>query len=238
MLSFIVPAYNEERELAGTLEAIRHAAQSVSEEYEIIVVDDASTDATAEIAARCGARVVRIERRQIAAARNAGAKAAQGDVLFFVDADTRVSPVHICGALDSLRAGNSGGSARVAVDGNIPLWANIFIRLFCLFYFANNLGAGAFLFTTRNNFEAVGRFDEQLFIGEEVYLSLALKRLGRFKILPQPILTSGRKLRMYPARQILWRSLCIIMQGKRAVRSRDHLEIWYEGRREAVAHDN
>ncbi len=48
-----------------------------------------------------------------------------------------------------------------------------------------------------------GGFDEQYFVGEEVYFSLALKKLGRFKVLREPIVTSGRKLRMYPAKQFL-----------------------------------
>ena len=55
------------------------------------------------------------------------------------------------------------------------------LRAFCTLYFGLNLGAGAFLFTTRRNFEATGGFDEQYFAGEEVYFSLALRKLGRFK---------------------------------------------------------
>ncbi|HJT45077.1 MAG TPA: glycosyltransferase, partial [Chthoniobacterales bacterium] len=88
MLSFIVPAYNEEFELPSTLEAIRSAANGRA--HEIIVADDASTDRTSAIGREAGAKVVFIDRRQIAAARNAGARAAGGDVLFFVDADTRI----------------------------------------------------------------------------------------------------------------------------------------------------
>ena len=98
MLSFIVPAYNEELELPSTLSAIHAAAAANSEPYEIIVVNDGSTDATAAVAATAGARVVTIHRRQIAAARNAGAREARGDILFFVDADTRIAPQHVSGA--------------------------------------------------------------------------------------------------------------------------------------------
>jgi glycosyltransferase involved in cell wall biosynthesis len=232
MLSFIVPAYNEEFELARSLAATRTAAEATGEEYEIIVVDDGSTDATAAIAQRSGATLVQIQRRQIAAARNAGAKVARGKILFFVDADTQISPVHATEAIAALNAGFSGGSAQIRTDGIIPLWARIFIRLFTFVYFGNNLGAGAFLFTTRENFERIGRFDEKLFIGEEVFFSLALKKLGRFKILRSPILTSGRKLRMYSARQILSRSAWILSRGMRAAHSRKNLELWYEGKRE------
>ena len=232
MLSFIVPAYNEELELPSTIAAIRTAAASANQNYELIVVDDASTDATAEIAGKAGAQIVSINRRQIAAARNAGANIARGDILFFVDADTRINAAHIVDALAALRDGAVGGSARVAADGAIPLWGRIFITVFCAIYFANNLGAGAFLFTTRQNFDAVGGFDEQLFIGEEVYFSLAMKKLGRFKILREPILTSGRKLRMYSAGKILSQSFSIIIRGKRAACSREKLDFWYDGKRE------
>jgi glycosyltransferase involved in cell wall biosynthesis len=235
MLSFIVPAYNEELELASTLETIRAAAFRVAQPYEIIVVDDASTDATPEIAARAGAKVESINRRQIAAARNAGARVAQGEYLFFVDADTRINETHIAEAIAALEAGYVGGGARVTVDGVIPLWGRILLRAFCTLYFGLNLGAGAFLFTSRRNFDAIGGFDEQYFVGEEVYFSLALRRLGRFKLLWEPILTSGRKLRMYSARQILSNFFAVVIRGPRVIRSRAKLQVWYDGKRESGA---
>ena len=152
MLSFIVPAYNEELELPATLSAIHTAAVANSEPYEIIVVDDASTDATAQIAKSAGAVVVSVDHRQIAAVRNAGARAARGDIFFFVDADTIISSAHVAGARTALAAGCAGGSARVATDGLVPLWGRVFVRVFSAFYFTlANLGAGAFLFTTREN---------------------------------------------------------------------------------------
>ncbi len=232
MISFIVPAHNEELELPATLAAIHAAVMDFAQPYQIIVVDDASTDATSEIAMRAGAKVVRIERRQIAAARNAGGQAAQGEYLFFVDADTRIKQTHITEAIAALNAGYAGGSARVAMDGFIPLWGRMLLRGFSSVYFGLNLGAGAFLFTTRRNFEATGGFDEQYFAGEEVYFSLALKKLGGFKVLREPIVTSGRKLRMYPAKQFLGNFFGVIIGGPRAVRSRAKLRLWYDGKRE------
>lgn len=232
MISFIVPAYNEELELPSTIAAIREAAESAHQEYEIIVVDDASTDATADVAARAGARVLPINRRQIAAARNAGAQAARSEILFFVDADTRINSTHIIDAIAALEAGSPGGSARIVIDGAIPLWARIFTKVFCTIYFALNLGAGAFLFTSHKTFAAIGGFNEELFVGEEIFFSCALKKAGRFKVLREPILTSGRKLRMYSAGKILSRSLAIIACGMRAARSRDRLDLWYDGKRE------
>ena len=236
MISFIIPAYNEEAELAGTLAAIQAAASCAVQPYEVIVVDDASTDATPEIAARAGAKVVSINRRQIAAARNAGGRAAQGEYLFFIDADTRIDGTHVREAIAALEAGDTGGSARVTLDGFVPIWGQILLRAFCSLYFGGlNLGAGAFLFTTRRNFNAIGGFDEQYFAGEEVYFSFALRKLGRFKVLREPILTSGRKLRMYPAKQFLRNFFGVIIAGPRAVRSRAKLRLWYDGKRERGA---
>jgi glycosyltransferase involved in cell wall biosynthesis len=230
VISFVVPAYNEELELAATIAAIRSAAQD--RQHEIIVVDDASTDGTADIAKNAGATLVRINRRHIAASRNAGARASQGEILFFVDADTRINTKHVIGALTALENGCVGGGARVRVEEQIPLWARLSLNFFCTVYFALNLGAGAFLFTTRQNYESVGGFNEDFFIGEEVYFSIALRKLGNFKILREPVVTSGRKLRIYSAGQILKHSARVIFGGPRIARSREGLEIWYEGKRE------
>jgi glycosyltransferase involved in cell wall biosynthesis len=91
VISIIIPAHNEEALLGATLEALRAAIAGVDEPHEIVVVDDCSTDHTAEIARAHGARVVRADVHQIAAARNAGARAAAGEIFIFVDADTIVA---------------------------------------------------------------------------------------------------------------------------------------------------
>jgi len=232
MISFIVPAYNEEHELSDTLAAIREAAAGATQPFEIIVVDDASTDATPKIASDAGAKVIPINRRQIAAARNAGGRAAQGEYLFFVDADTRINRAHVSGGIAALEGGYAGGSARVAMDGFVPIWGRMLLRGFSSVYFGLNLGAGAFLFTTRRNFDVVGGFDEQYFAGEEVYFSLELKKLGGFKVLREPVVTSARKLRMYPAKDFLRKFFSVIVRGPRAIRSRAKLSLWYDGKRE------
>ena len=232
MISFIVPAYNEEHEISDTLAAIREAGSGLTQPYEIIVVDDASTDGTPEIASRAGAKVIPIKRRQIAASRNAGARAAQGEYMFFIDADTRINRAHVSEGIAALEGGCAGGSARVAMDGFVPLWGRMLLLGFSSVYFGLNLGAGAFLFTTRRNFDIVGGFDEQYFAGEEVYFSLELKKLGGFKVLREPVVTSGRKLRMYPATHFLRKFFGAIVRGPRGVRSRAKLGLWYDGKRE------
>jgi len=232
MISFVVPAYNEEHELSATLSAIREAASGSPQTYEIIVVDDASTDTTSKIASNGGAQVIPIDRRQIAAARNAGGRAAKGEYLFFIDADTRINRGHVNGGIAALEGGYAGGSARVAMDGFVPIWGRVLLCGFSSLYFGMNLGAGAFLFTTRRNFDLVGGFDEQYFAGEEVYFSLELKKLGGFKVLREPVVTSARKLRMYPAKVFLRKFFGVILRGPGGVRSRSKLSLWYDGKRE------
>ena len=87
-LSIVIPARNEEAVLTETIESVRRAAESTGKAWELIVVDDASTDRTAAIASERGAKVVPVELHNIGAVRNAGAKQARGQVLVFLDADT------------------------------------------------------------------------------------------------------------------------------------------------------
>src|SRR5262245_46069101 len=120
MISFVVPAHNEEHYLARTLAAIHTAARDVGEPYEVIVVNDASTDRTAAIAREHGARVLDVHNRHIAATRNAGAREARGDILFFVDADTQPNPSVVRAGLRALAQGAVGGGCVFQYDGWIP----------------------------------------------------------------------------------------------------------------------
>src|SRR5438034_3367165 len=92
MISFIVPAHNEQMQLGRTLQAIHGAAHAVGQPYEVIVVDDASVEATSEIARQNNARAVSVNHRQIAPTPNSGGRAPQGERFLFVDADTNISP--------------------------------------------------------------------------------------------------------------------------------------------------
>ena len=124
MLSFVVPAHNEEASVASVVAAIAAAATAAGAAHEIIVVDDASTDATAARAAAAGARVVPVAHRQIAATRNAGARAARGDILVFVDADTLIGADVVAGLMRALAAGAIGGGAAIRFDEPVPRWVN------------------------------------------------------------------------------------------------------------------
>ena len=232
MLSFIIPAYNEELLLPRTIEAIEAAARASGEPFEIIVVDDASTDRTAAIAAEHGARVVSVNHRQISRTRNAGARTAAGDFLFFVDADTLVTPAVVVGALAALRGGAVGGGCTVRFDGKLPLYGRLLLGVLLPVYRLLGIAAGCSLFCTREAFEKVGGFDERLLAAEELAFSRALRRIGRVVILRESVTTSGRKLRTWSGLEVLGLFARVALRGRRAVESRQGLDIWYGERRQ------
>jgi glycosyltransferase involved in cell wall biosynthesis len=87
-ISVIIPVFNGERFLSGCLDALKATAY---QHYELIVVDDCSTDGSVEISREKGARVLKMPRQTgPGGARNVGAREARGEVLFFVDADVVV----------------------------------------------------------------------------------------------------------------------------------------------------
>lgn len=232
MISFIVPAYNEERLLGATLDALRAAALAAGERYESIVVDDASTDRTAVIAKHHGAALVSVAHRQIAATRNSGARKANGDWLIFVDADTIVNEAVVRSAVAALRSGAAGGGAAVEFDGTVPLYARLLLPILVWSFRSAGLAAGCFLFCTRNAFVAVGGFDEAFYGAEELVMSRALKRYGRFVVLRQAVMTSGRKLRTHSVREMLALLARLALRGPGAVRQRQGMDLWYAERRE------
>lgn len=236
-VSFVIPAYNEESLLPRTLDSVHATARALGIDYEIIVADDASTDRTGQIAAERGARVVSVHHRQIAATRNSGARASGGGLLIFVDADTVVPAGPVSGALGVIASGGVAGGSTCAFDGAIPGWSRILVATLMVVYRWARLTPGAFLFCTREAFDAVGGFDETVFGGEEVLMARALDRYARtrgrrFTIVRSPIVTSGRKLRAYRGRELLVTLARISMRGPRGARRREGFEMWYGPRRE------
>ncbi len=227
MISFIIPAYNEEQLLGSTLTALNAAARELDTPFEVVVVDDASTDRTAAIAREQGARVISVKHRQIAATRNAGARQAQGDILFFVDADTQANAQAIRAGLRAIKQGAVGGGFLFHYDGWIPWWARILLPI------ANTAGrflkvvGGAFLFCRRADFEAIGGFCERYYAAEELVFVKALKRRGPFAIPWETVLTSNRKV----CTMSLWRAIGllfrVVVRGPESYLSREGLELWY-----------
>jgi glycosyltransferase involved in cell wall biosynthesis len=235
VISFIIPAYNEERLIGCTLATLRQAAQAVGEPFEIIVVDDASSDRTGAIAQEHHAQVILVNHRQIAATRNAGARIALGSLFVFVDADTLVGDTVLRAMLRAIRTGAVGGGCGFRFDGPLPLYAQVLQPLSVWLYRLIGLASGSFLFCTREAFAAVGGFNEELYAAEEGAMSLALKRLGRFVVLREQVETSGRKLRAYSPREIFCVLGRMLVSGGKSVRRRKGLEIWYGERRDDPA---
>ena len=233
MISFIVPAHNEEAWVGRCVSAIRSGMEVAGEPHEVIVVDDASSDATALVARQQGAQVIRVEHRQISATRNAGARQAQGDIFFFVDADTLVNASAIQSALRSVRAGAVGGGCVPRFDGRLPLWWRLtepfgtgVVRLLRF------LPSGACLFCTRGAFEATGGFNENYYALEDAIFVAALKRQGRFVVAGETVVTSGRKLRAHSFLSLARLFIRLALRGSRGLRERRGLEYWYQPERE------
>jgi len=231
MLSFIVPAHNEEHYLSRTLQAIHGAASALNRTYEVIVVDDSSTDDTPRIARANNATVIAVEHRQIAATRNAGARIAHGDQLFFVDADTTITSRLLGDALRYLDQGAAGGGALARFEGRVPLYAHVLIWWLGWLMRLAGITGGAFMFCSRRAFQDTGGFNERLYGGEDAAMSWALKREGRFVVLWQRVLTSGRRIR--GARGLLMLASLIRMAFfPGMLRRRSSVQsVWYESNR-------
>ena len=237
-LSVVVPAFNEERLLPETLHHVRAGLESLRRpgfSGELIVCDNNSTDRTAEIARAAGALVVFEPVNQIARARNSGAKAASGEWLLFVDADSSPAPELFLDMLEAIETGRCvGGGATIALPGAaaaVRAWVGAWNALSRTARWA----AGSFLFSETAAFRAVGGFSEALYAAEEIDFSRRLKARfpdRRFVILHRhPLVTSGRKAELYTPKEhlaFLWR---MATRGRRALRSREACSVWYDGRR-------
>ena len=103
LTSVVIPAYNEEQYLGRCLEALERQTFPV-DRVEVIVVDNGSTDATAEIARRYGVRVIAEPRKGVAHARQTGFATARGVVIVSTDADTVVPPSWVARIAEHFRA--------------------------------------------------------------------------------------------------------------------------------------
>jgi len=231
--SIIIPAFNEEALLPDTLAALATAMGQAGHRGQIVVVDNNSTDATADIARDRGARVVFEPVNQIARARNTGARHCETRWLVFVDADTIVPPALLGGALDRLHQGGwSGGGARVSTDQPLKGLGAVFLSVWNHFATHSRTAAGSFIFCRRDGFEAVGGFDQRLFAGEELVFSLACRRWSRPKglhfgiIADPPVITSARKLDAYGPAQVAALALLALFPPAVLLRSLVH-PLWY-----------
>jgi glycosyltransferase involved in cell wall biosynthesis len=231
-ISFVIPAYNEEQYLGKTLEQLIESAEAIGEPYEIIVVADGCTDGTADVARQHGTRLLEVELRHIAAVRNAGAGVATGDLFIFVDADTLIPPETLAATVRAIADGAAGGGAHPVLEPPIPWWAVVPLRLLvCLYFRSLRFVLGGYLFATRSAFEAMGGFDEQYFAAEDAAFCRTIRRHGRFVVLREPMITSGRKIEEMSTWEGISTSMRLVLRGRKALRQREGLGVWYEQRK-------
>lgn len=179
--SLVIPAYNEERCLPRLLDSVDEAKrryQGGEAAIEVIVADNASTDRTPAIARERGCRVVSVEKRAIAAARNGGARVATGEVLAFTDADMRIHPRTFDVIDDVLATGRVAGGATGTTMERWSLGIAATFALALPLVWLTGLDTGV-VFCRRQDFEAIGGYDESRRVAEDVAFLLSLRRLGR-----------------------------------------------------------
>jgi glycosyltransferase involved in cell wall biosynthesis len=241
--SVIIPAYNEEALLPQTLGSLKtYMSKTAGYVGEIIVVDNESTDRTAEVAASLGARVIHEPHRQIAKARNTGGEHAEGRYLIFLDADTMPTDGLLEATLRALESGDVvGGGTRVdaieklSVVMRLVLWC--WKMLSVMFHWA----AGSYVYCLKEAFDDVNGFDEDYYASEEIWFSKRLKRWGRkhkkkMKILDIPVRTSMRKVDWHSGLGILWSMVKLgLVPG--SLKSREACKFWYERPESAEKND-
>lgn len=182
-ISVIIPAFNEESYLPSTLQSVNQSASALLSGHginpEVIVVDNASTDATAKVAASLGARVIHEPEHNIARVRNRGAAAAGGDALVFLDADTLI-PVELLPRIHQIMAEPRCAGGAVDTDYQ-PKKRSVraYLGLWRILGKALGMAQGAAQFCRRDAFTAVGGYDESILMGEDVDFYWRLKRHAR-----------------------------------------------------------
>lgn len=239
-LSIVIPAFNESRLIERSLQSVAAsvaANQTPGFMSEIIVIDNNSTDNTAELARQAGARVVFEPINQIGRARNTGAAYAGGDWLMFLDADSLLSPELLADVIRVIESGKYVGCGSTLRMDGLPWWADLTLQFWTSVSILFRWAAGALVVCRRDAFQEVGGFDQNLYAMDEIALSKQLKRWGRqrglqFTILTRhPLETSSRKVSLYSGREIAAQILRIFILPKKTLQDKKHLSVWYDGRR-------
>lgn len=239
-LSIIIPAYNEERLITSCLESI-DAAISASHasgfSTEVIVVDNNSTDRTAELAKRAGASVCFEPINQIARARNAGAAIATGEWFIFIDADSLISAELFSDILSVIDGGKAAGCGSTMQMQGVPHWARFTLWLWSCVSIMCRWAAGSLFVCRADAFRDTGGFNEAFYVAEEIDLSRRIKKWARprgmkFVILrTNPLDTSSRKMQLYSGREIARQFIRLGLRPLRAPQDKKQLGLWYDGRR-------
>lgn len=189
LFSIVIPAYNEEKMIGGCLESVKK--QRVDFSYEIIVVDNNSTDRTAEVARLAGVRVVSETVRGVGRARKTGTEAAQGEYVLHLDADTRLPEDYLINALSKFKKDPNltclGGQFYFY---DASWWKSVlrFFILYSLKFFAVALFRSKFgpmgnnMSFKKEDYNKTSGFNPALNFCEDADLAKKLSRLGRVKM--------------------------------------------------------
>jgi glycosyltransferase involved in cell wall biosynthesis len=240
-VSVVVPAFNEEALLPGSLGAIRAAMGAFDRRgwgSELVVCDNNSTDRTAAIAREAGAVVAFEPINQIGRARNTGAAHATGTWIVFVDADSYPTEALFAAIADAIDDGRClAGGSTIALQGTHGRLVRLMTSLWNAWSRMSRWAAGSLIFCEANAFRAVGGFDHRFFAGEEIDLFRRLKRRAhrerrRVVILhDHPLHTSDRKVHLYTTRELMAFVIATIVSGGRTLQSGRTCPAWYDGRR-------
>jgi glycosyltransferase involved in cell wall biosynthesis len=179
--SLVIPAYNEASYLPRLLDSVDAAKTRYAggaEKIEVVVVDNASTDETAMVAKMRGCRCVKETRRVIAASRNAGARAARGEVLAFTDADARIDPETFNAIDRSLGTGKVVAGATGVKLERMSLGIAITYVIMVPMVWVTGMDTGV-VFCRKEDFLAIGGYNENRLFAEDVQFLLDLRRVGR-----------------------------------------------------------
>lgn len=199
-ISVVIPAYNEEQFLPRVLQSLQK--QTFTLPYEVIVVDNNSTDNTAKVATDYGARVIFESKRGASSACNTGFNISHGQIIARTDADSLLPSDW----LEKIWTAFQKDKTLVAIGGpTYPMetywWENFFYFPTTLFWMhlLKIMGKG-FLFCNiavrKDIYKKCGGFDTSLVFGEDTNLCQKLKKFGKVKLLPHVyIYTSIRRLR-------------------------------------------
>ncbi len=240
-VSVVLPAFNEEKLLPAALASVKEAASAFTArgwEWECVVCDNNSTDATSAVARAAGATVVFEPVNQIGRARDAGARVATGAWLVFIDADSTPSAELFASIATRIAEGRAvGGGSTVELEPGTPRYARFVCGLWNLWSRLAGWAAGSCVWVEADAFRAVGGFGTEYYAGEEVFLSRRLKALARrsgrrFVILSDhPLRTSSRKLKLYTLTEAGRFFFRMLFTAGRAAKRPENCEIWYDGRR-------
>jgi glycosyltransferase involved in cell wall biosynthesis len=208
---FCHPGFNEEKLVSLAIRSIRAEMVGRPNEYEILVVDNASTDRTADVALEHGARVVEELKRGIVTARHAGYRHARYDLLANIDADNTIPS----GWLDKALAAMD--PATVVVTG--PLVYPEFSRLLQIFtrvfYFFGRLShhavgtmvQGGNFIVRKSALDAVGGYNTEIaFFGEDTDFAVRIARVGNVKLVPKMwVYSSARRFQVEGVVLTTWR---------------------------------